>query len=186
MRSAQVGDGAALEELVRRHKGRVHAVCRRITGDYNAGLDATQEALIAIVRGIERFDGRSSFSTWVYRVATNAALFEVRRRRRRPELLADRALPDTAGASNEASDEVIGRLDADRALQLLPDYQRAAVVLRDLLDLDYQTIANVLGVRLGTAKSRVARGRTALAEIIRNQNDIAGNSEAVQLRPMTR
>ena len=60
------------------------AVCRRITGNDADAADATQEALLAVVRGLPRFDGRSRFSTWVYRIATNAALDELRRRQRRP------------------------------------------------------------------------------------------------------
>ncbi|MFZ9629883.1 MAG: RNA polymerase sigma factor, partial [Ilumatobacteraceae bacterium] len=69
MAAAQQGDRAALDALLRRHYGRVHAVCRRITGSHADAADAAQEALIAIVRGLPRFDGRSSFGTWAYRVA---------------------------------------------------------------------------------------------------------------------
>ena len=82
---AKQGDRAALDRLLRLHQPRVHLVCRRITGNDADALDATQEALIAIVRGLPRFDGRSRFSTWAYRIATNACLDELRRRRRRPE-----------------------------------------------------------------------------------------------------
>ena len=84
-RAARSGDRQALEDLLRRHHDRLHAVCRRLTGNDADALDATQEALIAVVRGIDRFDERSSFKTWAYRVATNAALDELRRRRRRPD-----------------------------------------------------------------------------------------------------
>ena len=84
MRAAQEGDRAALDALLRRHHDRIHAVCRRLAGNEADALDATQEALIAIVRGIRRFDGRAAFSTWAYRVATNACLDELRRRKRRP------------------------------------------------------------------------------------------------------
>ena len=82
--AAQAGDRDALDRLIRAHYDRIHAVCRRITGNESDAADATQEALIAMVRGLHRFDGRSAFSTWVYRIATNASLDELRRRRRRP------------------------------------------------------------------------------------------------------
>ena len=82
---ARDGDRAALEALLDRHADRVHAVCRRVVAHPEDALDATQEALIAIARRIGSFDGRAAFTTWVYRVATNAALDELRRRRRRPE-----------------------------------------------------------------------------------------------------
>ena len=82
--AAQAGDRQALETLLGRHYDRVHAVCRRIAGSSRDADDAAQEAMISIVRGLPRFDGRSQFSTWVYRIATNAALDELRRRKRRP------------------------------------------------------------------------------------------------------
>src|SRR5919197_3631201 len=82
--AANAGDRGALETLLARHLDRVHAICRRVTGHPEDALDATQEALIAVTRGLHRYDGRSLFTTWLYRVATNAALDEVRRRNRRP------------------------------------------------------------------------------------------------------
>src|SRR4051812_4211878 len=90
--AAQAGDRAALEALLGRHHERLHAVCRRLTGNDADAADASQDALIAIVRGLGRFDGRSQFSTWSYRIAVNACLDELRRRRRRPVLVDD---PDT-------------------------------------------------------------------------------------------
>ncbi len=171
--AAGAGDRRALEILLDRHLDRVHAVCRRIVVHPEDALDATQEALIAISRGIGRFDGRSAFSTWVYRVATNAALDELRRRKRRPALAHD-VLPEPAVSGGH--DAMEARLDVDAALAKVPEDFRVAVVLRDLADLDYAEIAAVLDVPLGTVKSRVARGRAALqAEL--------GNPEAVSGRP---
>ena len=71
--AAQRGDTAALDQLLRIHFDRIHAVCRRITGNSHDAADASQNALIAIVKALPRFDGRSSFATWAYRIATNAA-----------------------------------------------------------------------------------------------------------------
>ena len=82
--AARKGDRPALDQLLRRHYDTIHAVCRRITGNPADADDAAQEALIAIVRAIGRFDDRARFSTWAYRVAVNASLDELRRRRRRP------------------------------------------------------------------------------------------------------
>ena len=158
--AAGAGDRAALEMLLARHLDRVHAICRRITGHPEDALDATQEALIAVSRGIHRYDGRSAFTTWLYRVATNAALDEVRRRRRRP--VAAEAHADLA-ASGSVESVVAARLDVDAALAgLAPDF-RAAVVLRDLCDFDYSEIADALGIPVGTVRSRIARGRAAIA-----------------------
>jgi len=164
--AAATGDRQALETLLDRHADRVHAICRRIVVNSEDALDATQEALIAITRGIGRFDGRSAFTTWLYRVATNAALDELRRRSRRPVPL-DATL-DLESPSGEGA--VDARLDVDRALAEVPEEFRTAVVLRDLADLDYPEIAAVLGVPLGTVKSRIARGRRALRIELGNQS----------------
>ncbi|MEP6297724.1 MAG: sigma-70 family RNA polymerase sigma factor, partial [Ilumatobacter sp.] len=84
--AARAGDRFALDQLLRRHYDRIHAVTRRIAGPTRDADDATQEALIKIVRNLPSFDGRSSFGTWAYRIATNAALDELRKRKRRPAL----------------------------------------------------------------------------------------------------
>ncbi len=116
---------------------------------------------MAIVRGLPGFDGRSAFGTWAYRVATNACLDELRRRRRRPEP----GLPEGSAEVPAPLDEVEGlttRLDLDEALQALPPDYRAAVVLRDVCGLSYDEIAQTLHVPPGTVRSRIARGRRAL------------------------
>jgi RNA polymerase sigma-70 factor (ECF subfamily) len=171
--AAQGGDRAALEALLRRHHDRLYAVCRRLTGDDADAADACQEALVAVVRGLPRFDARSSFSTWAYRVATNAALDELRRRRRRPDPGLPRewgteAWDGPAGAPPDAAvdTQVADRLDVDAALQRLSPELRGAVVLRDLAGLSYQEIAEALDVPIGTVRSRIARGRAALGELL--------------------
>jgi RNA polymerase sigma-70 factor, ECF subfamily len=129
---------------------------------------------MAVVRGLPRFDGRSRFSTWVYRVAVNASLDELRRRRRRPEPgLEDdgrtgglSALADPAGTDQLDPETTADRLDVDAALRRLSPEFRAAVVLRDLCGLDYAEIADVLGVPPGTVRSRIARGRAALVPML--------------------
>jgi len=168
-----------------------------VVGSDADAQDALQEALIAVARGIRRFDGRSAFTTWSYRVATNACLDELRRRRRRP-------VPDALGASPgdhdgpgggdapfgrvdpldrldghpvggrraDAGDGGVGavadRLEIDAALSRLPDDFRVAVVLRDLCDLDYAEIARVLDIPPGTVRSRIARGRGLLCDLLGN------------------
>lgn len=136
--------------------------------------------MIAIVRGLPRFDGRSRFSTWAYRVATNSCLDELRRRRRRPlpGLGAEIGRPDhdvtegkgVAAAGPDAQPsldaQVADRVDIDAALATLTPEFRAAIVLRDLCQLDYAEIAEVLGIPPGTVRSRIARGRAALAQAL--------------------
>lgn len=159
--------------MLRRHVDRVHALCRRMTGNDADADDATQEALLAVVRGIDRFDGRASFTTWVYRVATNACLDELRRRRRRPTLPGDDLdgrHPAQRPWDADGTNGVAARVDLDAALAQLPSEQRAAVVLRDLCQLDYAGIAEILDIPPGTVRSRIARGRGRLADLLAPRN----------------
>ena len=132
--------------------------------------DACQEALIKIVRSIPRFDGRSSFGTWAYRIATNASLDELRKRQRRPALHAvdEHDRPEAVDPKgDDYTERFADRLVLDDALDSLPEDLRIAVVLRDVADLDYAEIAETLDVPIGTVKSRISRGRAALASHLR-------------------
>jgi RNA polymerase sigma-70 factor (ECF subfamily) len=171
--AAAGGDRPALEQLLERHADRIFAICRRVTGNRDDALDATQEAMIAVTRGIHRFDGRSAFTTWLYRVATNAALDETRRRGRRAVPSDELREPAADGAAPSVESRVAARIDVDAALATLRPEFRAAVVLRDLCDLDYGEIADALGVPIGTVRSRIARGRAALADMIGNPGPVS-------------
>lgn len=184
--AAQAGDRQALETLLRAHYDRIHAICRRTAGSSRDADDAAQEAMISIVRALPRFDGRSSFSTWTYRVATNAALDELRKRSRRPSLhavdddgFAPEAVDDDA---HQPIDAIADRLAIDAALAALPDEFKVAVVLRDVADLDYAEIADVLAIPIGTVKSRIARGRQLLARRL-GSTDPPGNHPTGGERP---
>lgn len=142
-------------------------MCRRLAGNDADASDATQEALLAIVRGLPRFDGRSSFRTWSYRVATNACLDELRRRQRRPVV---GLAPGVEPASSGIDQRVVDRVLLDQALPMLDEEFRVAVVLRDVAGLDYAEIAEVLGIPPGTVRSRIARGRRHLARALGNQD----------------
>ena len=176
--AAKGGDAAAMDQLLRRHYDRVHAVCRRIAGSTRDADDAAQEAMIRVVRNLDRFDGRAAFGTWVYRIATNTALDELRKRKRRPQLhvITD---DDDRRASNEPVDElahrqvdsVVDRITIDEAFAALPEEFKAAVVMRDVGDLNYAEIAIALDLPIGTVKSRIARGRRLLIEKLGNQGD---------------
>jgi RNA polymerase sigma-70 factor (ECF subfamily) len=180
---ANDGDRRALDTLLRTHYDRIYAVCRRITGSDADAADAAQEVLIKIVRSLPGFDGRSAFSTWAYRIATNTSLDELRRRRRRPAVV-DRVDDDgrdielvdpDAGPRVEA---VADRMAIDAALAQVPETFRVPLVLRDVGDLDYAEIADALDVPVGTVKSRIARGRAALVELL-----AAGNRGPADERP---
>jgi RNA polymerase sigma-70 factor (ECF subfamily) len=177
VRAAATGDRAALDELLTRHVDRLHAVSRRICGP-DAAFDATQNTLIDITRSVARFDGRASFSTWTHRIAVNRALDELRRSRRQAIPASDHLeLHEVATPAATGPERVADRLDLDAALARLSDEFRTAVVLRDVADLDYAEIAAVLEVPIGTVRSRIARGRAALAADLGNRtptSDVQG------------
>jgi RNA polymerase sigma-70 factor, ECF subfamily len=176
--AAQSGDHAALDTLLRRHLDLIHAVCSRLAGNPADAADATQEALIAIVRGLPRFDRRAAPRTWMYRVATNACLDELRRRGRRPRLGLDDAMAERPDPAPPVDRSVTDRLTLDDALARLPEEFRVAVVLRDVHGMDYAQIAEVLQIPIGTVRSRIARGRRALAADLDGNQDRSGQRQS--------
>ena len=154
--------------MLRLHYDTVRAICHRIVLNKSDAEDAAQLALMSIVRALPSFDGRSKFSTWIYRIATNAALDEVRRIQRRPlptdkESVYDSPASDRTGAVN-------AHIDITAALAQLPEEYRTAIVLRHIADLEYEEIAAIQGVPVGTVRSRLSRGRAQLADIVGNQD----------------
>ncbi len=186
--AAQGGDRAALDLLLRRHYDRVHAVCRRMLHHDQDAADATQEVLLSAVRGLARFDGSAAFGTWIYRIAVNACLDEIRRRSRRPTapLEALEGSPDLllSGDHRDVPFDrtVVDHLSLTSALAELPEEFRVAVVLRDVADLDYAEIAATLDVPIGTVRSRIARGRAMLARSLGAAGIGADSSDAPELR----
>lgn len=139
------------------------------------------------MKGLARFDGRAKFTTWSYRVATNACLDELRRRGRRPTpgLPEYEHSDDHIVGRSPATDPdvtVSSRLDIDAALADLPVEFRAAVILRDVAGLDYAEIAVALDLPPGTVRSRIARGRGRLARALGGDD---GNQTAPTQRPNT-
>lgn len=187
---AQQGDREAVEVLLRHHYETVHAVCHRMVSSRDGADDAVQNALIAIARGLPRFDGRSRLSTWIYRIATNAALDEIRRARRapRPADPVELTSRESVNPRSDAASELVDHLDRVRtisdALTQVPEDFRGALVLRYILDLDYAEIAEVLGVPVGTVRSRLARGKQFLAErLVAGPNEPAVTGNTARERP---
>ena len=159
--AARRGDRPALNELLERNYDLVHAICRRIlwrSHHVDALEQARQEALLRIARGIAGYNGESQLTSWIHRIATNAALDALKRHDRTPSpaLVPDRP----SGAS--VADSVSTRMRIDQCLDQLHERYRQPVVLCFLCDLDYDEIAAQLNLALGTVKSRVHRGRAAL------------------------
>jgi RNA polymerase sigma-70 factor (ECF subfamily) len=146
-------------------------------GNHADAADSAQNAMISIVKNLARFDGRAAFSTWAYRIATNSSLDELRKRSRRAEPGLDEREKSDQVVLHAARLEEISQVETSdevqSALNQLTDDFRAPVVLRDLLGYDYAEIASILDIRPGTVRSRIARGRAALREILGNQRPSA-------------
>ncbi len=164
------GDPAAFDEIFVRYQSMVFNLALRMSGSREVAADLTQDVFMRVYRHLGRFRGQSSLKTWIYRVALNCC--RSRRARRRPiiqelpeaealvELQERSATPERAALARDAGRQVA------RALAKLPSPFREAVVLRDIEDLSYQEIAEILGVRIGTVRSRIARGRDKLRGIV--------------------
>ena len=158
------GDAAAFDRLVDRYDRRVYAICYRHLGNAADAEDAAQDTFLALLRRAETFSGAASFSTWLYRVATNACNDLVRKRARRPQPagtdvaeLAEQVTAEDLLATREL------RLELTRALATLDPEHREAVVLHDVAGLPYAELAERFGVAVGTVKSRIHRGHARLA-----------------------
>lgn len=157
---AREGDLDAFAELVRRHEHRVRAVLLRLLDDPRDVEEATQDAFVQAWRSLDRFRGDAAVSTWLYRIAVNQAFARLRRKRL-PTVPVEEAT-EPAGAA-EAESRELERIVAGRIRALGPDY-RAALVLRDVVGLSNQEVADILGLSLSAAKSRIHRARMQLRE----------------------
>lgn len=172
--AAVAGDRDAFEALVRRHQTRIVNYATAIVHDPADAEDVAQETFVRAWRSLTRFRGDSSFKTWLYAIATNAARTGLERRARRNRLedesLDDEAAPLAAGdvpaGGPDAEAALVRRESIDRALAALPPDLRAAVVLRDVEGLDYKEIAAATGAPMGTVESRIFRARRRLRPLL--------------------
>jgi len=168
------GDLDAYDRLVGLYQDRVYQVAYRITGNREDAWDAAQETFLNAFRSLPRFRGASAFSTWVHRIATNAALDLIRRRPPQPPV----SLEDVAVSAGDDPAETATRSELQqrlhRAITSLPADQRVVVVLRDVQGLSYEEITAVLRIPLGTVRSRLSRGRESLRRQLADLAPAAG------------
>ena len=164
VRAAQRGSAPAMEELFRLHWPRAHRAAWLVVHDAAAAEDVAQEAFLAAVRALERFDRRRPFGPWLHRIVVNRAIDYARARDVRREVPAD-VVAEAAGADTRdaPSGELLG------ALALLAPEQRAVIVLRHLLGYTPGEIAAILELPRGTVNSRLRRGLDALADPLREE-----------------
>jgi RNA polymerase sigma factor (sigma-70 family) len=156
------------EDIARDYGRFLYTVAYRLTGNHDDAQDLVQEVLLRVRRGLATYQP-GSLEGWLSRITTNAFLDEVRRRKRRPlEVVPD--LPDRLLGVDADPDETLARTrlpdDVQAALAALPDEYRAAVVLCDVVGLDYAEIADALEIPPGTVRSRIHRGRAQLRKAL--------------------
>jgi RNA polymerase sigma-70 factor (ECF subfamily) len=186
------GDAEAFGTLVERHERRMYNLALRMTGREEDARDATQEAFLTALRKLSSFRGEAAFTTWMHRVTVNACYDLLRKRRRAP--LLDRGQderergPEPPPAPDHAESSDLS-IDVQRALLEVPEDFRTVMILHDVQDLPYEQVAAIVGVPVGTVKSRLHRGRVALARAMgltasemRERPDAAGPSQETMPR----
>lgn len=172
--AARRGNEAAFEHLVRLYERRVFALTLRMCGSPEDAAEAAQEAFLAAWQGLRFFRGESSFSTWLYRLASNACVDLLRREGRRRSMagpsLDDEDLnpnvPDPAPGPQEAAERRELRAQIEEGLRTLSPEHRQVLILREIHQLSYEEIARTLDLDLGTVKSRISRGRRQLRNFL--------------------
>ena len=168
---AQKGDVDAIAQVLSSLEPLVYYTCLQMLRNSHDAADAAQEALLKMYLGIKNFEGRAALSSWAYRISVNASLDVIRRRKRSENQIPlveaplayweDSALgPEERALRRDLQEEVLD------ALQQIEEGQRAAILLLEYGGLRYEEIGEALGISVGTVKSRVYRGRKALAKIL--------------------
>ena len=180
---AKAGDFGAFEELVAAHQERVYRLALRMVGTEADAQEVVQDALLSAWRNLKRFEGKSQFGSWLYRIAANAALMMLRSRRRHPQVSMDEILglgADETGAEGfggGAGDDWSKRPDdqlqstelraaIQAAVDTLPESSRAVFLVRDVEGLSTEDTAEALGLSIPAVKTRLHRARLALREAI--------------------
>ncbi|MEX1994314.1 MAG: RNA polymerase sigma factor [Steroidobacteraceae bacterium] len=153
------GDVGAFEHLYREHVGRVYGLCLRMTGQPEQAEDLTQDTFVNAWRSLPGYEGRSSFATWLHRIAVNAVLAQ----RRRPQGRNEVSLTDETGeqmdfAAEPGMDEATP-IDIERAIAALPPGARDIVVLHGVYGYSHEEAAGMLGIAVGTCKAQLHRAR---------------------------
>jgi RNA polymerase sigma-70 factor, ECF subfamily len=175
-------DESAYEEVIDRFGGRMLSVARRFLSSEDDARDAVQEAFASAVESISGFAGDALLSTWLHRIVVNAALMQLRRRRRKPEVSIDALLPEFDkngrwvahnGPLSISLDEVMERRESRElvrhAIAQLPESYRTILMLRDIEDLDSEEVAGTLGITYNAVKVRLHRARQALRTLIERE-----------------
>lgn len=159
------GDLHAFEEVFHRYGGKLFGLCLRMCGNRSDAEDMIQEIFVLLLNKIQAFRGESRFSTWLYRVAVNACISHLRRRRD-AQVPLDDDLPEPVSRAADAPDAAVHRTALIRALGQLPEGYRAAVILHDIQGFNHEEIAGILGISVGASKSQLFKARRRMRELM--------------------
>lgn len=174
LESAARGDLSAFETLVQTHERRIYNLCLRTMNQPEDAWDMTQETLVKAWSNLSKFQGKSAFGTWLYRIAVNTCMDELRKRKKHRTLSMDHLLEggfESADPKGDFVDASITRDQLEQALGQLTPEHRAILSLRDIQGFSYEEIANILDCPLGTVRSRINRARGAMVKLIRQEED---------------
>src|SRR3954469_14342836 len=179
--ATRAGDEAAFAELVRRYRSQITNYIYRMTSDYDGAVDLAQETFVRVYRARDRYQRSYAFSTYIYRIATNLAISELRKRKRRRLVSLTGFFQETEGDEAREFDPADGvplqdaalveterRACVTRAIGTLPEKYRAPLVLRDVEGKSYDEIARILETSEGTVKSRISRARGFLRDKLKS------------------
>ena len=174
------GEPGAFDELFHRYRDQIYSLAYRMTGSAVEAEDLCQEVFIVALKKMDSFEGRSAFSTWLYRVAINRSRDYLRKKKRSPETVSSSMegspeIPDSFAAPSAVPERAAVSADAQRlvseALLKLPSNLRAPLVLHELEGLEYSEVARLLRLPVGTVKSRIFRARTKLAVLLEEHKE---------------
>jgi len=172
--AARAGDQAAMGTLYATHADRVYSVVRRVVGDDHLAEDVSQDAWIRCFEKLHLFRGDAAFSTWMHRLAVNAAVNRLRSQGRRSKL---ETAPELRLPVQEPDESVLHQRQLSRALDALPEGYRTVLVLHDVEGLTHEEIGERLGIAAGTSKSQLHKARARMRELLtpRQTQNEAGN-----------
>lgn len=192
IRRAQQGDNGAFEELLLLHQKKVYNLCLRMSANPDDALDLSQEAFLRAWRSLGQYQFEASFSTWLFRLTSNICIDFLRRKKRRQETSLTESYDDSdegaelsvpyaqPGPEQQAMTNET-KIELARAMEQLSPEHREILQLRVIEDLQYEQIADILGVRVGTVKSRLARARLSFRKILKAGNYFdSASSEPVE------
>ncbi len=191
IKKAVSGNTDAFEELIKNYEKIVYNIAYKMLNNSEDAKDISQEVFIKIYRNLSKFDGKSLFSTWVYRITMNTCIDELRKRKGKEvysmdediekeessikkQFVDEKGTPEDFYISREKQQEIIN------SINMLKDEHKQIIILRDINGFEYTQIAQILGISLGTVKSRIARARIQLKNLISNREHIGyGNRQNI-------